>query len=62
MRKYYYIKFNKDIGDMEVMKRVLKEVHGSHYIIDFVYYIEDNLDVEIIEIDRFKFDILLNAN
>jgi hypothetical protein len=47
---------------MEVMKRVLKEVHGSHYIIDFVYYLEDNLDVEIIEIDRFKFDILLNAN
>ena len=62
MRKYYYIKFNKDIGDMDLMKQVLKEVHGSHYIIDFVYYLEDDLDVEIIEIDRFKFDILLNAN
>jgi hypothetical protein len=47
---------------MEVMKRVLKEVHGSHYIIDFVYYLENDLDVEIIEIDRYKFDILLNAN
>ena len=62
MRKYYYIKFNKDIGDMDLMKRVLKEVHWSHYIIDFVYHLEDDLDVEIIEIDRFKFDILLNAN
>lgn len=62
MRKYYYIKFNKDIGDMDLMKQVLKEVHGSYYIIDFVYHLEDGLDVEIIEIDRFKFDILLNAN
>jgi hypothetical protein len=47
---------------MELMRQVIKEVQGSHYIIDFVYHLEDNLDVEIIEIDRFKFDILLNAN
>lgn len=60
--KYYYIKFNKSIGDMDLMRQVIKEVHGSHYIIDFVHHLEDNLDVEIIEIDRFKFDILLNAN
>lgn len=60
--KYYYIKFNRSIGDMNLMQQVIKEVQGSHYIIDFVYYLEDNLDVEIIEIDRFKFDVLLNAN
>lgn len=60
--KYYYIKFNRSIGDINLIKHVLKEVHGSHYIIDFVYHLEDGLDVEIIEIDRFKFDILLNAN
>lgn len=62
MRKYYYIKFNKSLGDIELMQEVLKEVHGAYYIIDFVYHLEDDLDVEIIEIDRFKFDILLSAN
>lgn len=62
MRKYYYIKFNKDTGDMDLMKRVLQEVHGSHYIIDFVLHIEDDVDVDIIEVDRERFDMLLNAN
>lgn len=60
--KYYYIKFNRSIGDMNLMQQVIQQVHGSHYIIDFVYELEEGLDVEIIEIDRFKFDILLNAN
>lgn len=60
--KYYYIKFNRSIGDMNLMQQVIKQVQGSHYIIDFVYELEDGLDVEIIEIDRFKFDVLLNAN
>ena len=62
MKRYYYIKFNKSVGDMNLMKEVLEHVKHGLYIIDFVEHLEDDLDVEIIDIDREQFDMLLNMN
>ena len=59
---YYYIKFNKSVGDMNLMREVIERVKHGQYIIDFVEHLEEDLDVEIIEIDREKFDMLLNMN
>ena len=62
MKRYYYIKFNKSVGDMDLMRDVLDYVKHGLYIIDFVEHLEDDLDVEIIDIDREQFDMLLNMN
>lgn len=43
------------------MEEVIKQVKHGHYIIDFVYHLEDS-DVEIIEIEREYFDTLMNVN
>jgi hypothetical protein len=47
---------------MDLMKRVIEEVKHGQYIIDFVYEIDNGADVDILEIDREQFDMLLNAN
>lgn len=44
------------------MREVIERVKHGQYIIDFVEHLEEDLDVEIIEIDREKFDMLLNMN
>ena len=62
MKRYYYIKFNKTKGDMALMEEVVRQVKHDYYIIDFVYEIEQGTDVDILEIDREQFDMLLNAN
>ena len=62
MKRYYYIKFNKTKGDMSLMEEVVRQVKHGYYIIDFVYEIEQGTDVDILEIDREQFDMLLNAN
>lgn len=59
---YYYIKFNKSVGDMDLMRDVIEHVKHGQYIIDFVEHLEEDLDVEIIDIDREQFDMLLNMN
>ena len=62
MKRYYYIKFDKTKGDMALMEEVVRQVKHGYYIIDFVYEIEQGTDVDILEIDREQFDMLLNAN
>lgn len=47
---------------MDLMREVIEHVKHGQYIIDFVEHLEDDLDVEIIDIDREKFDMLLNMN
>jgi hypothetical protein len=47
---------------MSLMEEVVRQVKHGYYIIDFVYEIEQGTDVDILEIDREQFDMLLNAN